>query len=134
MISEKLKKFIEETNFAFVASADQRSRPHLAASRGLKVPDAEHVVFEAWFCRKTLENVAEVPRVALAVIDAATGGGYQLVGTVEKVIPIGILDGYAPEAEAPGTPQVESRMVVRVEEIMEFSTGAHTDHPLTQFS
>jgi hypothetical protein len=81
-----------------------------------------------------LENVAEVPRVALAVIDAATGGGYQLVGTVEKVIPIGILDGYAPEAEAPGTPQVESRMVVRVEEIMEFSTGAHTDHPLTQFS
>jgi hypothetical protein len=53
---------------------------------------------------------------------------------VEKVIPIGILDGYAPEVEAPGTPQVESRMVVRVEEIMEFSTGAHTDHPLTQFS
>jgi hypothetical protein len=134
MISEKLKKFIEETNCAFVASADQRSRPHLAAGRGLKVPDPEHVVFEAWFCRKTLENVAEVPRITMAVIDAATGGGYQLSGTVEKVIPIGILNGFAPEAEAPGTPQVESRMVVRVEEIMEFSTGTHTDHPLTQFS
>ena len=134
MISEKLKKFIEETDLAFVASADQRARPHLAAGRGLKVPDPEHVVFEAWFCRKTLENVAEVPRITMVVIDAATGGGYQLVGTVEKVIPIGILNGFAPEAEAPGTPQVESRMVVRVEEIMEFSTGAHTDHPLTQFS
>jgi hypothetical protein len=120
MISEKLKQFIEETNCAFVASADQRSRPHLAAGRGLKVPDSEHVVFEAWFCRKTLENVAEVPRVSLVVI-----------GTVEKVIPIGILDGYAPEVEAPGTPQVESRMVVRVEDIMEFSTGAHTDRPIT---
>ncbi|HEY7746009.1 MAG TPA: pyridoxamine 5'-phosphate oxidase family protein [Desulfuromonadales bacterium] len=134
MISEKLKKFIEETNCAFVASADQRSRPHLAAGRGLKVPDPEHVVFEAWFCRKTLENVAEVPRITMAVIDASTGGGYQLVGMVEKVIPIGILNGFAPEVEAPGTPQVESRMVVRVEEIMEFSTGAHTDHPLTTFS
>jgi hypothetical protein len=134
MISEKLKKFIEETDLAFVASADQRARPHLAAGRGLKVPDPEHVVFEAWFCRKTLENVAEVPRITMVVIDAATGGGYQLVGTVEKVIPIGILNGFAPEVEAPGTPQVESRMVVRVEEIMEFSTGAHTDHPLTQFS
>jgi hypothetical protein len=130
MISEKLKKFIEKTNFAFVASADQRSRPHLAAGRGLKVPDPDHVVFEAWFCRQTLENVAEVPRVTVAVIDAATGAGYQLAGTVEKVIPIGILNGFAPELEAPGTPQVESRMVVRVEEIMEFSTGAHTDKPL----
>jgi hypothetical protein len=134
MISEKLKKFIEETNYAFVASADQRARPHLAAGRGLKVPDAKHIVFEAWFCRKTLENVAEVPRVTLVVVDPGTGGGYQLSGTVEKVIPIGILNGYAPEVEAPDTPQVESRMVVRVEEIMEFSTGAHTDHPLTTFS
>lgn len=134
MISEKLKKFIEEANWAFVASADQRSRPHLAAGRGLKVPDPDHIVFEAWFCRKTLENVAEVPRVTTAIIDAATGAGYQLAGTVEKVIPIGILNGFAPEVEAPGTPQVESRMVVRVEEIMEFSTGAHTDHPITPYS
>jgi hypothetical protein len=131
MISQKLKKFIEEANWAFVASADQRSRPHLAASRGLKVPDAEHIVFEAWFCRRTLENVAEVPRVTLVVIDPATGAGYQFTGMVTHVSAIGILDGYAPEAEAPGTPQVESRMVVRVEEIMEFSTGAHTDHPIS---
>lgn len=134
MISQKLKQFIEETNCAFVASADQRSRPHLAAGRGLKVPDSEHIVFEAWFCRRTLENVAEVPRVTMAIIDPATGTGYQLAGTVEKVIPIGILNGYAPEVEAPGTPQVESRMVVRVEEVMEFSTGAHTDHPITPYS
>jgi uncharacterized protein len=131
MIPEKLKKFVEEANWAFVASADQRSRPHLAASRGLKVPDAEHIVFEAWFCRKTLENVAEVPRVTLVVVDPTTGAGYQFVGKVEKVIPISILNGFAPEAEAPGTPQVESRMVVRVEEIMEFSTGAHTDQPIS---
>ena len=131
MIPEKLKNFIEEANWAFVASADQRSRPHLAAGRSLRVPDARHIVFDAWFCRRTLENVAEVPRVSLAVIDPATGAGYQFVGVIEQVSPIGILNGYAPEIEAPGTPQVESRMVVRVEEIMEFSTGAHTDHPIT---
>lgn len=130
MIPQKLKRFIEETDCAFVASADHRARPHLAAGRGLRVPDPRHVVFEAWFCRKTLENVAEVPRVAIAVIDPASGAGYQLVGAVESVSPIGILNGYAPEIEAPGTPQVESRMVVRVEEIMEFGTGVHTDHPI----
>jgi predicted pyridoxine 5'-phosphate oxidase superfamily flavin-nucleotide-binding protein len=131
MIPEKLKNFIEEANWAFVASADQRSRPHLAAGRSLKVPDAEHIVFESWFCRKTLENVAEVPRVTLVVVDPVTGAGYQFAGMVERVSSIGILNGYSPEAEAPGTPQVESRMVVRVEEIMEFSTGAHSDRPIT---
>jgi len=134
MITEKLKTFIEGTDCAFVASADQRARPHLAAGRGLKVPDAEHIVFEAWFCRKTLENVAEVPRVAVAIVDPATGAGYQLAGTVEKTSAIGILNGFSPEIEAPGTPQVQSRMVVRVEEIMEFSAGAHTDHPITPYS
>ena len=134
MITNKLKKFIEETNCAIVASADQRSRPHLAASRGLQVPDPEHVVFEAWFCHKTLENVAEVPRVALVVVDPATGAGYQLAGVVESVSQTGILDGFAPEIEAPGTPQVQWRMAVRVEEIMEFTPGAHTDQPITPYS
>lgn len=131
MISPKLKRFIEETDYAFVASADQRARPHLAASRGLKVPDPDHIVFEAWFCTKTMENVSEVPRIALVVLDPGSGSGYQLAGVVEGISEIGILNGYAPESEPPGVPQVQWRMVVRVEEIMEFSTGAHTDHPLS---
>jgi hypothetical protein len=131
MIPEKLREFIEQTNCAYVASADQRARPHLAAGRGLKVPDPQHVVFEAWFCRKTLENVAEVPRVSLAVVDPATGIGYQLGGVVESVTEIGMLDGFAPDLEEPGMPQVQYRMAVRVEEVMEFSSGVHTDHPLS---
>jgi len=131
MISSKLRKFIEETNWAIVASADQRARPHLAAGRGLAVPDSDHVVFEAWFCRKTLENIAEVPRVAIAVIDAATGSGYQLSGVVESSSEAALLDGYTP-AEMPGTPQVESQIVVRVEEIMEFTAGAHSDRPISR--
>ncbi len=131
MIPNKLKRFIEETNCAFVASADQRARPHLAAGRGITVPDPFHVVFESWFCRKTMENVAEVPRVAFAVVDAATGIGYQLTGAVEKCSQIGLLDGLAPEIEEPGMPQVQWRMTVRVEEVMEFCAGAHTDNPLS---
>lgn len=131
MIATKLKKFIEEVNWAIVASADQRARPHLAASRGLKVPDPDHVVFESWFCRKTLENVSEVPRVAMVVVAPGTGAGYQLTGMVESVSEIGILDGFAPGMEAPGTPQVQWRISVRVEEIMEFTPGAHTDQPLS---
>ncbi len=130
MISDKMKRFIEEVDFAFVASADHRARPHLAAGRGLQVPDPRHVVFEAWFCHRTLENVAEVPRVALAVVDPRTGAGYQMLCFVESTSNVGILNGFAPELEEPGLPQVETRMVVRVDEILEFSQGPHTDHPI----
>ena len=97
MITEKMKRFIEGANSAYVASADQRARPHLAAGRGIKVPDPDHLVFEAWFCHKTLENVSEVPPVAIAVIDAGSGVGYQFAGRVERIEQIGVLDGYAPE-------------------------------------
>lgn len=130
MITGKMQRFIEEVDRAYVASTDQGERPHLAVGKGVRVPDPRHVIFEAWFCRKTLENVAHNPQVALAIIDPASGAGYQLAGTVESTAAIGILNGYAPTIEAPGTPQVESRMVVRVEEIMEFSHGSHTDTPL----
>ncbi|MFA7537089.1 MAG: pyridoxamine 5'-phosphate oxidase family protein [Desulfuromonadales bacterium] len=130
MISEKMKRFIEEVNYAYVASADQRARPHLAAGSGLKVPDPQHLVFEAWFCHKTLENVAEVPRLAVVVLDRTTGAGYQLLCRVEKTAQVGVLNGYAPEIEEPGLPQVETRMTVRVEEVLEFSHGPHTDHPI----
>jgi uncharacterized protein len=134
MISEKMKRFIEEVNHAYVASADQRARPHLAAANGLKVPDPRHVVFEAWFCHKTLENIGEVPRLALAVLDPASGAGYQLLGRVESTSDVGILNGFAPEFEEPGMPQVETRIVVRIEEILEFSRGPHTDHAIARES
>ncbi len=131
MIWKRMKAFIEEVDQAFVASTDADGQPHLAAGRGLRVPDSTHLVFEAWLCRKTLSNVAGNPRVALAIIDHSSGHGYQFSGVVEKTSAVAILNGYAPRMEEPGLPQVRSRMVVRIEEVLEFSPGAHTDHPLT---
>ncbi len=130
MISEKMKRFIEEVNYAYVASADQRARPHLAAGSGLKVIDPHRLAFEAWFCHKTLENVAEVPRLAVVILDRSTGAGYQLLCRVEDTVQVGVLNGFAPEIEEPGLPQVETRMTVLVEEVLEFSHGPHTDHPI----
>lgn len=130
MISEKMKRFIEETGFAFVASANPRAQPHLAAGRGLTVPDPQHLVFEDWFCRKTMENIAEVPRLAVVVVDPATGLGYQFTGAVEKPQQSGILDGFTPNLDDQGIPQVQWRLAMRVEEITEFSAGSHSDHPI----
>jgi hypothetical protein len=130
MITEIVKCFIEGMAYAVVASADSRCRPHLATGRDLRVPDPDHLVLDAWFCVTTLQNVATNPRVAVIIADPVTSNGYQLLGHVEKAEGIAMMDGYAPEAELPGTPQVQSRLVVRVDTLMAYSAGVHSDLPM----
>ena len=130
MIQETVKLFVESIDSAFVASTDENGVPHLAVGHDPTVPDPDHLVFEAWFCPKTLQNVSRNPRVAVVVVTPDSGAGYQFVGTVEQLATTGILDGYADtQEEPPGMPQVQSRLVVRVDQVMEFSEGAHTDRP-----
>ncbi len=131
MISQRMKQFIETVNLAFVASADGDGEPHLAAGQGLKVPTSDTLAFEAWFCQKTLANVAQNPQVAIVVMSRDSDAGYQLRGFVQKISDVAMLNGFAPEMEEPGLPQVQSRMLVKVESIMEFSHRVHTDKPLS---
>lgn len=130
MIPERVREFITRTGLALVASSDAQGRPHLAASRDLQIADGEHIEFTAWFCRRTLENVANNPQVAITVMDARGEEGYQLSGRAERATAAALLSGFAPEVEPPGTPQVESRLLVRVEGVMRFSAGPHTDRDL----
>lgn len=130
MITESIKRFVEGVDHAFVASADRNGAPHLAAGRDLRVPDPGHLVFEAWFCYTTLQNLAQNPAVAIAVADPYTGEGYQFSGRIVSREDAAMIDGYAPDAEFRGMPQVESRLHVAVEQVMAFSAGAHTDQPL----
>jgi len=130
MITENVKRFIENTKFAVVASAGSLGQPHLAAGSDLKVPDPHHLVLEAWFCVTTMQNVTTNPLVAVIITDPVSSNGYQLLGRVVRNEGIAMIDGYAPEAEAPGTPQVESRLVVRIDMLMAFSAGVHSDLPM----
>lgn len=130
MIRDDIRLFIEKIQVAFVASADKSGKPHLAAGRDIKVLDQEHLVFENWFCRTTLSNAEENPRVAVAITDCDSGSGYQFYGNVTYAFDAALLNGYVPGMEPPGTPQALTRLVVRVEEVMEFTAGMHTDRSL----
>ncbi len=130
MISEEIRRFIEATSLAVVASADMEGHPHLALGGVINVLDGEHLAFENWFCPATLRNVEANPRIAVAVLDQNSGTGYQFIGTVVSGFDIAILDGYAPTAEAPGEPQSLTRLVVKVEKVLAFCSGIHTDQPL----
>ncbi len=130
MIPETVQRFVEERGIAFVASATLQGVPHLAAGENVRVEEPDRIVFESWCCPETLRNVKGNPRVSVAVTTPDGRDGYQFLGVVEKITDTAILDGFVPGLEEPGTPQVASRLEVRVEEILKFSVGVHTDKPM----
>jgi hypothetical protein len=130
MLTSEIRRFVEGIPLAFVASTDESGHPHLATGSGIKVLDAEHLAVENWFCQTTLCNISGNPLVAVVVMAPETGNGYQFAGTVAHAFDAAILDGYVPGAEPPGIPQTLTRFVVRVQGVMAFSTGVHTDLPL----
>jgi hypothetical protein len=130
MITEDIKRFAERVGHAFVATSDAKGNPHLAAGRGIVVSQPSLLVFEAWFCQTTLRNLQENPKVAVVIADPATGNGYQFAGRVEKAEDTALLDGYLPDVEPSGLPQVQWKLEVRVESVMSFTADAHSDRPL----
>lgn len=130
MLTDEIKRFIEGIPLAIVASADGEGHPHLALASDVTAPDGEHLLFENWFCQTTLRNVALNPRVAVAVMARDMAIGYQFIGKVAHGFDTAILNGYAPEAEPPGEPQTRTRFVIRVEKVLAFCSGIHTDLPL----
>lgn len=130
MLPEQVRKLIADVDYALVASTASSGQPHLAASRGIRIVDADHLEFKAWFCHRTLENVAGNPQVAVTVMNG--GEGYQLRGRVEKRAATAILNGFVPALEKPGMPQMESSLLVRVEGVMRFSSGPHSDRDLEE--
>lgn len=130
MITEAMKEFAGRVGHAYVATSDAGGNPHLAAGRGVSLFEPNRLVFEAWFCMTTLRNLHDNPKVAVAVADPVTGNGYQFAGQVERTIDIAVLNGYLPDVEPAGLPQVQSRLEIRVETVMSFTADAHSDRPL----
>ena len=130
-IPDHVREFVSSIKTIYVATADKRGTPHMAAVQGLTLVDDERVSFTSWFCPRTVANVTESLHVALAAWDPAQNQGYQLLGTIEKVEDVAILDGYAPGLEKPGEiPQVQRRLFVRVDRVLDFRCGPHSDAPV----
>ena len=130
LLNEEIKRFIADHDLAFVASADSTGIPHLAACRGLKVLDGQHLLFEDWFCPHTLRNIAQNPVVAVVVTEPAAEQGYLVNGTVESLVDTEFLDGFTPGVEPPGFPQVRSALRILVSQVLPFTAGIHSDLPM----
>lgn len=70
---------------AWVATASRDGEPNVTPKGSLRLLDEHHVLFADLFSLKTRKNLEENAKVAVTVMDAATGKAYQLKGTAEIV-------------------------------------------------
>jgi len=132
VITDKVKEHFHKTDIIFVGSADANGKPHLAAGEEMSFIDGNKVKIEAWFCTETIKNLHVNPNISIAVIDRNTKRGYQLTGIVEKIEDRVMMDGYLPEQEDKwaGFPTTQYALLINIYEVLEFTTGAHSDRPL----
>jgi hypothetical protein len=110
----------------FVATADANGIPHLAIAERITLEREDTVGVTAWFCPRTVENVNENASVSLVVWDEQRDAGFQLIGEVTQVLDLAMLNGFIP-GETVTVPQVERKLVVRVDQILTFSHAHHSD-------
>lgn len=118
----------EKLGHVFVATANSAGMPHVAAAAQLSLVSDNRVAVSAWFCPGTIANLGDNNRVALVVWDPDPDRGYQLVGEVEKVEEQAMMNGYSAEAESRSPlPQVERKLLVKIEKVLAFSHAPHND-------
>ncbi len=130
-IPDVVKPLISQDQVILVATSDRTGNPHMAAAKGLILLGEDRVAFENWFCFQTLKNIAENPNITISLMAPRSDHGFQLIGTVEKSVPTAMMDGFTPEDEkrrAP-FPQTEYQLQVKIEKVLELSTGPHSDEP-----
>lgn len=130
MKTEKLKEAVtlaEKVGYVLVTTADVTGLPHVAAAAKMALLPEQRVAVEGWFCPTTALNVQEKRRIALVVWDASQDTGYQLLGEVEKVEDVAMLNGHAPGLDESSLPRVERRLLIHVDRIAPFRRRPHTD-------
>lgn len=139
----------EDGGHVLIASADADGRPHLATADEATVSGPGLLTITAWFCPGTLANLSQNPHLTVLTWKPSDGRGYQLVGQVESVEEVAVLNGYSPEidsarnsektagqrtspedGEAP-IPQVQRRLQLRVTQVFVFTDGPHRDRLLS---
>jgi hypothetical protein len=139
MKAEKLSEAIRlanEAGFVLVGTADEKGMPHITAAGRLETSSdsaavrlrSPQVVITEWFCPGTVANLQRNKSVSVVIWTKQMKQGYQLLGQLEAVEDIGILDGFSAKHEGqPPLPQVEKQLWIKVEKVLEFRLGPHSD-------
>ncbi len=130
MKQAKLKEAVllaQRLHRTFVATSSADGMPHVAVASSLSLSDQNVVVVRDWFCPGTVANASGGHGIALVVWDPELDKGYQLLGAVEEVQELAMMNGYSPKEEQTSMPQVQRALHVRVGRILVFTQAPHTD-------
>ncbi|NIQ38957.1 MAG: hypothetical protein GTN81_10260 [Proteobacteria bacterium] len=128
-IGREIRSFVERFGRFYVDTSDKAGTVPLAVAKEMKVPDDDHVAFDEWFCRRTLENLEENPQITAGAADTHTGKGYQLIGEVEKIGLGPVMNGFGGDKEEKWShyPQARHQIHARGDAILELDIGPHSD-------
>ena len=122
----KSVELAEKVKHLLVATVNEQGSPHLATAERIALEADDLVAVTAWFCPETANNVQTNPNISIAIWDSERDIGFQLVGEVERVVDLAMLDGFLP-GEPAASPQIEQKLVIRVRHILHFSHAPHSD-------
>ncbi len=127
-ILEKAVNLAKTARHVLIATADDNGLPHVTAAGKLDAAGDSAVAVTEWFCPGTVANLQKNRNMSIVVWTGKLETGYQLLGQLDGVRDIGILDGYSAKVEEQHPmPQIEKRLLVKVDKILEFRLGPHTD-------
>jgi hypothetical protein len=125
---DKAVELANKVGYVFISTADAGCRPHVAVARTLALKDPGRIEVNEWFCPGTMSNLQKNSHVSIVVWNAKTDTGYQLLGDMEHVADIGMLDGYTPDMKSKfNLPQIKSQLIIKVNKITDFKSAPHTD-------
>jgi len=117
---------------AWVATASAAGEPNVTPKGSLKLLDEHHVLFADLFSLKTRKNLTENKKVAVTVVDAHTGKGYQLKGIAEVISSGPLFEETAKQIKgsSKGLPAVQHVVKIEVEAVFDQSAGADAGHQI----
>ena len=130
MIAKPIRQLIEDNSYVVIATADISGQPHIAAGDRIIVSGDSLLIFENWFCPATLQNIAVNARVSVVVFRPDTRTGYQMLGSVMRNGDTSVHAGHGPAAVRLEAIQVLTRFTVKIEQVLEFNSGIHSDIPI----
>jgi len=123
----EVEQLAAKVGHVFIATADSNGQPHIAAAGKLAQTPEKHLMITEWFCPGTLANLQMNSHLSIVVWDPDVDSGYQIIGELEAIKDIGILDGYSKSQVRPSIPQVERQLLLHVDKILGFKRSPHTD-------
>lgn len=110
-----------------IGTCDRQGVPHLATAGKMAVRHDGPIAISAWFCPGTVANLQDNPQVSIVAWDPQTDHGFQILGAVEDIEEMAVLDGYMPGQAVEQIPQVERRLIIQPQKIMRFRLAPHSD-------